>query len=173
MAFDRVGVVVSDIYFLDPDPIPGQESAERGVRLELRRFERNALNGSIYSAVPIAIGQPIWRVDLLESVDSPGTLDRAHHHPRFREWEPGPRVFLPELSADPVRWVRDQFAHIETVLEIAGCGSDSSGTTDTESLRAAGPMVADMVEHLLAEIAAGRAALEPRQMGDAARESWL
>ena len=30
--FERVGVVVGDIYFLDPNPHPGQEGAEHGVR---------------------------------------------------------------------------------------------------------------------------------------------
>ena len=34
--FERVGVVVGDLYFLDPRPGKGQEGAEHGVRLELR-----------------------------------------------------------------------------------------------------------------------------------------
>jgi hypothetical protein len=34
--FERVGVVMSDLYFVDPAPLPGQEGAERGVRLEVR-----------------------------------------------------------------------------------------------------------------------------------------
>ena len=34
--FESIGVVVSDLYFVDPDPGPGQEGAERGVRLEVR-----------------------------------------------------------------------------------------------------------------------------------------
>jgi len=66
--FERVGVLVSDLYILDPDPDPGQEGAEHGVRLELRILERGALKGSIYSAQPIEVGQPLWRVDFLESV---------------------------------------------------------------------------------------------------------
>ena len=67
--FEKIGVVVGDIYFLDPNPHPGQEGPEHGVRLELRAFDRGELKSSIYSAVPIAAGKPIWRVDLLESVD--------------------------------------------------------------------------------------------------------
>src|SRR5918997_809871 len=51
MAFDRLGVAVSDLYFVDPSPGEGQDGAERGVRLELRLFHRDALKGSIYSAV--------------------------------------------------------------------------------------------------------------------------
>jgi Trk K+ transport system NAD-binding subunit len=57
MAFNQLGVVVSDIYFVDPRPTPGQEGAERGVRLELRVFERDELVGSIYSAVPIRVAR--------------------------------------------------------------------------------------------------------------------
>ena len=174
MAFDRVGVVVSDIYFLDPDPISGQEGAERGVRIELRVFERQPLQGSIYAGVPIMIGRPLWRIDLLESVAStPGSLDRAHHHPRFRGWEPGHRVFVESLSANPVQWVRDQFATIDAVINAARVGPDEIGPTDIEALRSAGPMVATMVEHLLGEVAAERAGLAPAQTGAAARESWL
>ncbi len=37
--FERFGVLVSDLYIIDPHPLPGQESAERGVRLEVRLLE--------------------------------------------------------------------------------------------------------------------------------------
>src|SRR5215212_8291124 len=47
VAFNRIGIIVGDIYFVDPEPGPGQEGAERGVRLELRVFERDELRGSI------------------------------------------------------------------------------------------------------------------------------
>ncbi|HBW21307.1 MAG TPA: hypothetical protein DEH11_20985, partial [Actinobacteria bacterium] len=98
--FDRIGVLMSDLYFVDPSPGPGQEGAERGVRLEVRMLEQGRLTGSIYSARPIKVGQPIWRADLLETADGPpGSLNRAHHHPGLRNWEPGSRVFDPELSA--------------------------------------------------------------------------
>ena len=59
--FDRIGVVAGDLYFVDPDPGPGQEGAEQGVRLEVRIFERRELPGSVYSARPIAVERPIWR----------------------------------------------------------------------------------------------------------------
>ena len=121
--FERVSVLVSDLYFIDPAPLEGQETAERGVRLELRMLERGELKGSIYSAQPIGIGEPVWRADLLESVDSPpGSLDRAHHHPSFAGWEPGHRVFDPELSGDPVCWTGEQLADLEGLLERAGVG---------------------------------------------------
>src|ERR1700734_1519188 len=59
--FDRVGVLVSDMYIVLPDPRPGHEGAERGVRLEVRLLERGDLKGSIYSARPIEVGPPVWR----------------------------------------------------------------------------------------------------------------
>ena len=98
--FEKVGVVVGDLYFLDPYPDPGQEGPEHGVRLELRVFDRGKLKGSIYAAIPIAVGKPIWRVDLLEAVDGePGSFNRTHHHPRFTgKWDPEPRDFERELS---------------------------------------------------------------------------
>jgi hypothetical protein len=57
--FDRIGVVVSDLYFVDPKPMPGQEGAERGVRLELRMLDRGDPRGSIYAARPIGVDRPI------------------------------------------------------------------------------------------------------------------
>ena len=172
MAFNQLGVVVSDIYFVDPRPTPGQEGAERGVRLELRVFERDELVGSIYSAVPIRVARPLWRVDLLESVASaPGSLDRAHHHPRFAGWEPGRRVFDEELSKDPVSWLRGRFAAIEEVLDQAEAGPVDRA--DVEALKAAGPMVLAVVEQLLRDVAEGSAGLAPAGAGDSVRSSWL
>ena len=34
--FDEVGVVVGDLYIVDPDPLPGQAGPEQGVRVEVR-----------------------------------------------------------------------------------------------------------------------------------------
>jgi hypothetical protein len=173
IAFDDLGVVVGDIYFVDPNPGEGQEGAERGVRLELRRFDRDPLKGSIYSAVPVRVDRPLWRVDLLESVSSaPGSLDRAHHHPRFTGWEPGRRVFVEELSADPVRWLRTKLADPTVVLTEAG-EDPSDHPADVAALQEAAPLIADTVEHLLAEVAAGRAGTAPDVVGDAVRASWL
>ena len=56
--FERVGVVVGDLYFVDPNPREGEEEAEHGVRVELRVFGRGELKGTIYSAQPIEVGQP-------------------------------------------------------------------------------------------------------------------
>ena len=124
--FEKVGVVVGDIYFVDPHPQPGQEGPEHGVRLELRAFDRGKLKGSIYSAVPISAGTPIWRVDLLEAVDGkPGSFNRTHHHPRFtRTWDPVSRHFERELSADPLGWLGGQLADLPGILDRAEAPQD-------------------------------------------------
>ncbi|MEU2510477.1 hypothetical protein [Streptomyces syringium] len=174
--FDRVGVVVSDLYFVDPHPEPGQEGAERGVRLELRLFERGSLKGSIYSARPIAIDRPLWRVDLLESVAGPvGSFDRTHHHPRFQGWSPGARVFDEKLSADPLGWLAERLSDLDGVLAEAGVAREEVGATDAVALRRAAPEIVDAVSRLLAGVRAGE--LGRRPAGDEpvtdARVSWL
>ena len=173
MAFDRIGVVVSDLYFVDPN-LDQDGGAERGVRLELRLFERDELKGSVYSAVPIRVDRPIWRVDLLECVASPrGSLDRAHHHPRFRGWEPGMRVFVEELSADPVSWLAKRFEDVDGVLDEAAVTEEEIGRRDRDELSAAGPLIVAAVQHLLDEVKVGRAGLEPDGHGEFVRASWL
>ncbi|HWI05242.1 MAG TPA: hypothetical protein VNT52_15645, partial [Acidimicrobiales bacterium] len=154
--FERLGVLVGDLYFVNPRPEPGQEGAERGVRLELRLLERRPLQGGIYSAQPIAVDRPLWRVDLLESVDSaPGSLDRAHHHPKFDGWEPGKRSFVPELSSAPVEWLAGQLADPDGVLARAGVEAGEVGAGDLAALRDAAPEILDAVRRLLARVQAG------------------
>lgn len=154
--FERVGVVVSDLYFVNPRPLAGQEGPERGVRLELRLLERGELRGDIYSAQPIAVDQPLWRVDLLESVDSPpGSLDRAHHHPRFSGWNPGERHFVPELSAAPIDWLTAELSDLDTALARAGATPGTVGPGDVAAVRRATPEIVGAVRSLLDRVAAG------------------
>ncbi|HEY7142602.1 MAG TPA: hypothetical protein VH637_00015 [Streptosporangiaceae bacterium] len=173
--FERYGVVISDLYFVDPDPLHGQESPERGVRLELRLLEPGDLKGSIYSARPIQVGQPVWRADLLESADGPhGTLDRAHHHPAFSEWEPGRRVFDPDLTADPVGWVGRQLGDLETLAGRAGLPADEVLAADAKSLRDSLPEIVAAVRRLLDRVNAGELAVAPGgEPLTSARVSWL
>lgn len=173
--FERFGVVVGDLYFVDPRPLRGQESAERGVRLEVRLLEPGELKGSIYSARPIEVGQPVWRADLLESADGPaGSLDRAHHHPAFSGWEPGRRVFDPELSASPVTWVGEQLADLEGLAGRAGLAADDTLAADAKSLRDCLPEVMDAVSRLLRRVHAGELGVAPSgEPLESARVSWL
>ncbi len=172
--FERIGVLVGDLYFVNPRPEPGQEGPEQGVRLELRVLDRGELPGSIYSAQAVGIGRPLWRVDLLESVDRPGSLDRAHHHPRFDGWEPGPRCFGAELSADPRGWLADRLAALAAVLHAAGARPDDAGPGDTAGVAGAAPDILRSVDRLLVMArTADRSAVPPPAAGTAVRTGWL
>jgi hypothetical protein len=173
--FDRVGVVIGDIYFIDPRPREGQEGAERGVRLELRMLRPGELHGSIYSSRPITIAEPVWRADLLESADGPpGSLNRAHHHPGMRDWEPRRRVFDAGLSSDPVGWVGAQLADLERLLTDAGIAVDAELAADAGRLRTSAAEIQEAVRVMLAKVKAGELGRAPGQDGlTSARISWL
>jgi hypothetical protein len=173
--FGRVGVLASDMYILLPDPEPGQPGGERGVRLEVRLLERGDLPGSDSSAQPIAVGQPVWRADLLEAVDGPpGSLNRAHHHPAFSGWEPGRRVFDPELTASPVRWVGEQLADLEGLLDRAGIAGGEWAAADAKALRECLPEILDAVTRLLQKVWDGESAPPPPgEPAASARVGWL
>jgi hypothetical protein len=173
--FERIGVVISDLYFVDPRPGPGQEGAERGVRLEVRMLGQGDLKGSIYSARPIEVGEPVWRADLLEAADGPpGSLNRAHHHPAFNGWEPGKRVFDRSLSAGPVEWVGEQLSDLGALLERAAVPAAGGFAADAESLRASVPEIKATVQGLLDRIKAGELANAPAgDQPESARVSWL
>jgi hypothetical protein len=173
--FERVGVVVGDLYFLDPDPHPGQEGAEHGVRLELRVFDRGDLKGTIYSAMPIEVGRPIWRVDLLEAVDGkPGSFNRTHHHPKFNGWDPTSREFLRELSSDPLGWLAGQLADLPAVLERAGVPPEVADPSDAASLRDVAPAIVGVTSMMLDKVRAGELGLPPADDAvDSIRNGWL
>ena len=173
--FERVGVVVGDLYFLDPNPHPGQEGAEHGVRLELRVFDRGDLKGTIYSAMPIEVGRPIWRVDLLESVDGkPGSFNRTHHHPKFNGWDPTARQFLRELSSDPLGWLAGQLADLPAVLERAEVPPEVADPSDAASLRDIAPAIVGVTSMMLDKVRAGELGLPPAEDAvDSIRNGWL
>jgi len=172
--FEALGVVVGDMYFIDPAPLAGQETPERGVRLELRLVDRADPQGSIYAGVPIAFTRPVWRVDLFGSTESPpGTLDRAHHHPRFNGWEPSRRHFVDELSADPLAWLADQLADPAAVLARAGVDADEVSTADKAGLAAAGPEIGAVVKRMLDVVLNGELAPAPAEPIATARTGWL
>jgi hypothetical protein len=172
--FDRIGVVVGDIYFIDPNPAKGQEGPERGVRLEIRMLAPGELTGSIYSSRPITIAEPVWRVDLLESADGPpGSLNRAHHHPKMSEWEPHRRVFDRDLSSDPVGWLGSKLADLEGLLAGAGIDVDAEFAADADKLRASVPDVQRAVSGMLDKVKAGELGTAPDGEVTSARLSWL
>jgi hypothetical protein len=162
------------MYFIDPSPLEGQETPERGIRLELRLVDRAEPKGSIYAGVPIAFTRPVWRVDLFGSTESPpGTLDRAHHHPQFNGWEPSRRHFVPELSADPLAWLTEQLADPAAVLARAGVDAGEVSEADTAGLAAAAPEIVAAVKRLLDGVRNGELAPAPAEPVAAARTGWL
>jgi hypothetical protein len=173
--FDRIGVVVGDLYFVDPRPSQGQEGAEHGVRLELRVFDRGDLKGTIYSAMPIEVGRPIWRVDLLEAVDGkPGSFNRTHHHPKFNGWDPTARQFLRELSSDPLGWLAAELADLPAVLERAGVPPEVADPSDAASLRDIAPAIVGVTSMMLDKVRAGELGLPPADDAvDSIRNGWL
>ncbi len=172
--FETIGVVVGDMYFVDPTPLEGQETPERGVRLELRMVDRGEPRGSIYAGVPISFTRPVWRVDLFGSTESPpGTLDRAHHHPRFDGWEPGRRNFVPELTADPPAWLAGQLADPAAVLARAGVDLDEVTEADLTGLASAAPEIVAVVKRMLERVRDGELAPAPPEPVAAARTGWL
>jgi hypothetical protein len=172
--FERVGVVVGDIYWLDPEPGQGQEGPEHGVRLEVRVFQRGELKGSIYSAQPINVDRPIWRVDLLESVDGNRPFDRTHHHPVFKDWNPGRRVFARELTQDPFGWLEAQLADLPGVLERAGLPEDTATAEDVAGLRETAPEIAGVAKSMLERVRIGELGRAPDDIdGNLVRSGWL
>lgn len=100
--FETLGVVVGDMFFVDPTPNEGQETPERGVRLELRVVDRAEPHGSIYAGIPIAFNRPVWRVDLFGSTESPpGTLTGPITIPDSRAGSPDAGTSSP--SCRPIR----------------------------------------------------------------------
>jgi hypothetical protein len=173
--FDRIGVVLGDLYFVDPTPNPGQEGAERGVRLEVRFVEAQQHDGSIYAARPILVGEPIWRLDLLESVDGkPGSFDRTHHHPLMRGWEPGGRKFDRALSSDPLGYLADRLRDLPGLLDQAEVARDAVDDEDVRQLRDHADEIVAATAKMLEQVRAGRLAhaAEPDESG-LARTGWL
>jgi hypothetical protein len=102
-----VAVVVRHWFEIDLD----DASMEHGARIELRELTPHPRRGSESAAQLIALDRPLWRADLFDRLaDKPGTFGVAHYHPEFSGNEPCPRVWDPELTARPWRWLRDQIA---------------------------------------------------------------
>ena len=107
IALSRAAVIVRHWFEIDL-----QDSAmEHGVRIELRELVRQPRRGSESAAQLITLDRPLWRADLFDRhADPPGTFGAAHFHPWFVGNEPCPRVWDPELTADPFRWLGEQFS---------------------------------------------------------------
>jgi hypothetical protein len=101
-------------------------------------------------------------------------LDRAHHHPAFGEWEPGPRYYVEQLSARPLEWVGARLSDLDALLEQAGMAPADVGIGDAEALRQAVPEIMDVLGRLLDRVNAGQPALasDDEELAGA-RIGWL
>ena len=109
LTLSGVAVVVRHWFEIDLE----DASMEHGARIELRELAAHPRRGSESAAQLITLDRPLWRADLFDRLtDEPGTFGVAHYHPEFSGNEPCPRVWDPELTARPWRWLRDQFANL-------------------------------------------------------------
>ena len=107
LTLSRVAVIVRHWFEISL----GDGSMEHGVRVELRELAAQPRRGSESAAQLVCLDRPLWRADLFDRLaDAPGRFGAAHYHPRFLGVEPCPRVWDAGLTADPWRWLADQFA---------------------------------------------------------------
>jgi hypothetical protein len=173
--FGRIAVVLGDLYFVDPNPAPGQEGAERGVRLEVRFIEQGQHGGTIYAARPILVGEPIWRLDLLETVDGkPGSFDRTHHHPQMRGWEPASRKFERALSSDPLEYLRGRLCDLPGLMAQAELSPDAVDADDAQQLADYADDIVEATAKMLDRVRRGELA-QPTRVDESglARTGWL
>ena len=108
LTLSRTAVVVRHWFEIDLE----DASMEHGARIELRELAAQPHRGSESAAQLITLDRPLWRADLFDRLDGrPGNFGAAHYHPEFSGNEPCPRVWDPELNAEPWSWLREQFAH--------------------------------------------------------------
>ena len=109
LTLSGVAVVVRHWFEIDLE----DASMEHGARIELRELAAHPRRGSESAAQLITLDRPLWRADLFDRLsDERGTFGVAHYHPEFSGHEPCPRVWDPELTARPWRWLHDQFADL-------------------------------------------------------------
>lgn len=109
VAVCSTAVIIRHWFEIDLD----DASTEHGVRVELRELTVHPHRGSESAAQLVTADRPLWRADLFDRLTDPaGTFGVAHYHPRFEGNEPCERVWDPQLSADPWRWLERQFAYV-------------------------------------------------------------
>jgi hypothetical protein len=160
--FEKIGVVFGDLYFHPAHGPEDEHGAEHGVRLEVRILEKGPAEGSESGSRRITAAEPIWRVDLLETVTGPpGSFDRTHHHPDMHNWNGGMRTDVPELQTDPVGWIGKALSDLDWLLAESDFGPEDVDPDDARQLREAVPEICDALANLLKRVHAGELGLAP------------
>ncbi len=81
----------------------------------------------------------------------------------FSGWNPGSRVFVRELSADPLGWLAGQLADLDDLVTSAGFPADVAGPGDAQGLRDATPEIVDVTRRLLDRVRSGELGNPPRE----------
>lgn len=143
------------VFVLGPVAVTVQHWEERfselesGARVEVRRVEpsvgeRDRPGAAGFRVLPVSEGG-IWRADLFVVVDPPGREPRYHHHPRFAGGDVGPRVFDPDIAADPAGWTAARLADLPSLL--AECGAaELAGAVDPDDVTQALPAIRAAIE---------------------------
>ena len=163
LTLSGVAVVVRHWFEIDLD----DASMEHGARIELRELAAHPRRGSESAAQLITLDRPLWRADLFDRLaDEPGTFGVAHYHPEFSGNEPCPRVWDPELTARPWRWLRDQLAGLGAAQPDGPWALDPADAAELSGL-------ADTVVTLARQVSPDRcrSAAECFQLTRDARES--
>jgi hypothetical protein len=131
IALSRTAVIVRHWFEIDLQ----DSSMEHGVRVELRELVQQARRGSESAAQLITLDRPLWRADLFDRhADAPGSYGVAHFHPEFAGNEPCPRVWDPQLKAEPYRWLGDQFSRLGEGPERKPWPVDSADAAELRQL---------------------------------------
>ena len=135
IALSRTAIIVRHWFEIDLN----DSSMEHGVRIEIRELPSQSRRGSESAAQLVTVDKPLWRADLFDRhSDPPGSFSVAHFHPEFRGNEPCPRVWDPQLNADPWRWLEAQF---ERLGAAEGGDPWTVDPADAAGLRRLGPVI--------------------------------
>ncbi len=146
------------VFVLGPVAIMVQRWQERfseleaGARVEVRRVEpsigdRDRAGAAGFRVLPVSEGG-IWRADLFVVVDPPGGEPRYHHHPRFAGGDVGPRVFDPDMQADPAGWTEARLADLPGLLSECGA-AELAAAVDPGQMAATLPAIRAAIDACL------------------------
>jgi hypothetical protein len=104
----------------------------------------------------------------------PGSFNRTHHHPKFGgNWDPTSRVFLRELSKDPLGWLTGQLSDLPGILDRAEVPQDVADPSDAASLKDLAPTIVGVAGMMLDKVRAGELGTAPADGAvDSIRNGW-